>query len=175
MSDSMKQPRDELGHFVSLQLYIERILDEREKQTERIFSEREVSAEFKRIALKDALDEAKVTTFKALLEAKDSVALQLVDAKVAADERSSVMQQRIERLESGGAPFASRLDEGMRKLQSDVDVLNVSSVKAAVVESLRERQAQDALTQKRQIQYVGLAAIVSLFSTLLIAGLQYLG
>jgi len=34
MTDSMRQPRDENGQFVSLREYIERILDEREKATE---------------------------------------------------------------------------------------------------------------------------------------------
>ncbi|MEO6068103.1 MAG: hypothetical protein ABIQ41_09010 [Gemmatimonadales bacterium] len=138
-------------------------LTEREKALNERFTSQESNAEFKRISLKEALDEAKTTTERALTEAKANVEDRLLEAKVAADERGLVLQSRIEKLESGGAPFASRLDEGMTKLAGDVEKLNNNAVRAEVIEALRERQQEDVKTQRRQIRnlsYSTAAAIV---------------
>lgn len=147
---------------VTLREYIETILGEREKQTERVFAERETSAEFKRLALKDALDNAKITTDAAMEEAKRNVKTELDKAKIAADERGLVLQTRIEKLESGGAPFASRLDDGMTKLAEDVRLLNLSAVKQEVVQALRYKQDEDAKMQRRQARAAFATATVAL-------------
>lgn len=169
MADSMKQPRDENGSFVSLRDYITSIMSEREKQTERIFAERETSAEFKRLALKEALDEARVTTERALAEAKKSVAEQVDQAKNAADARALVLQTRIEKLESGGAPFASRLDDGIKKLEKDVAQLTTGAVRSEVVEALRKQQIDEAKAQKKQTRAALFAAGLSLIVSIIIA------
>jgi long-subunit acyl-CoA synthetase (AMP-forming) len=94
MTDSMHQPRDSNGQYVSLREFIERILDEKDK-----------SAEFKRVSLELALHEAKANIEKELGKAKD-----------AADKVSNELGKRISQLESGGAPFASRLDSSLEEL-----------------------------------------------------------
>lgn len=157
----MKQPRDRNGNTVSLRDYIETI-----------FAERETSAEFKRVALQEKVNEAKITTATAMQEAKDSVENRLLEAKIAADERGLVLQARIEKLESGGAPFASRLDEGMTKLQADVATLNSGAVRAEVVEALRARQEEDSQTQRRQLRLTGFAAITSFAISLVLLAIQ---
>lgn len=147
---------------------------EREKHLNERFTQQELAAEFKRAALKDALDEAKLTADRAGAAAKTNVEERLSEAKTAADERFLVLQTRTEKLESGGAPFASRLDDGIRKLNEDVATLNNNAVRAEVVEALRTRQEEDANTQKRQIKYIAIASAISLFSTLLVMAIALL-
>jgi hypothetical protein len=155
---------------VSDRQFLLAIMAEREKQTERIFAERESSAEFKRIALKEAVDEGKVTTQTALLEARATTEQKLVDAKTAADEREKVIQNRLDKLESGGAPFANRLDEGVTKLREDVDTLNTDAVRTKVLDALRVQQAEEAKQQKRQVRLAlltaGIAAAIAIAQAL---------
>jgi hypothetical protein len=161
------------GRFVSLRDYVESIFAEREKQMERVFAERESSAEFKRLALKEALDEARRSTERALAEAKDTVQAALQEAKTAADKAlaeakgaavsaAEVNRHRIELLESGGAPFASRLDESLTLLKQDVDVLKENMVRTTVLDALREQTIEEAKAQKRQIKYVFITAAIAL-------------
>lgn len=196
MTDSMKQPRDGEGHFVSLRDYVALAIHELEKSMDKTFAASETTAEFKRTSLATALAEAKATTDAALKAAADSVENKLVEAKTAADERGLVLQTRIEKLESGGAPFASRLDDGMRKLREDVDKietegtplairvqgivdgisrdvakLNTSAVKQEVVDALRVRQDEDLKAQKKQTRVAlisgGVALVLAVAETLL--------
>lgn len=175
----------ENGQFVSLRGHIESIMDEREKMTERVFADSEKAAEFKRVALEKALDRAKLDTDKAMVEAKAQVEQKLSDAKSAADkglsdaknaadEVNQTMKSRLDKLESGGAPFASRLDEGLTKLRSDVETLNTQSVKATVLDALREQAVQDTKAQKRQIKYIAIAAAGSFLTSLLLFVARYL-
>jgi hypothetical protein len=115
---------------VSLRDHVDRIFQEKEKLTVR---ERE-------------------TVEQALLEAKTSVEARLVEAKTAADTVQAGNVKRLDALESGGAPFASRLDESLTKVKDDVEVLNANLVKTTVLDALREQTVNDSLAQKRQIR-----------------------
>ena len=116
------------GRFVSVKEYVERIFDERE-----------AAADYKSLTLERALVEAKVTTERAMLEAANTVQTRLLEAKAAADERDGAMISRLDHLESGGAPFASRLDNSLNSLKTDVDVLKENMVKTTVLDALREQ------------------------------------
>jgi mRNA degradation ribonuclease J1/J2 len=161
--DSAGNVHGENGQFVSLRSYIEAILSEKEKQTE-----------FSRVQLERALVEARTTTERAMTQAAVEVEKRLVEAKVAADERAAVVQQRIDLLESGGAPFASRLDESLSKLKGDVDILNTNMVRTTVLDALREQTVAEAKAQKRQIRYIALAAAFSLVVSLILVGIRVL-
>jgi hypothetical protein len=154
---------DENGQFVSLRAYIEAILSEKEKQTE-----------FSRVQLEKALTQAAQTTERALVEARVTVEAKLVEAKAAADERANTQQKRIDLLESGGAPFASRLDESLTALKADVDVLKVNMVRTTVLDALREQTVAETKAQKRQIRYIAIAAAVSFALSLILIGVQVL-
>jgi hypothetical protein len=154
---------DESGQFVSLRSYIEAILLEKEKQTE-----------FSRIQLERALVEARATTERAMLEARATVEQRLLEAKVAADGVSAGLVDRLKLLESGGAPFASRLDESLTNLKEDVDVLKENMVRTTVLDALREQTVSEAKAQKRQIRYIAIAAGVSFVLSLILAGIQLL-
>lgn len=142
----------ENGQFISLEKHIEFALREREKQMERIFAERETSTEFKRVALESKVNDAKLTTATALQEQKLVTEQKISDAKNAADDVVKGVNTRLDKLESGGAPFANRLDEGLTKLRKDVDLLNVDSVRTKVLDALREQTAVDTKLQKRQVR-----------------------
>jgi hypothetical protein len=140
------------GRFVNLRDYVERIFDEREKATE-----------FARATLERALNEARVTTDRALAE-----------AKLAADERGLVLQRRIESLESGGAPFASRLDESMTTLKHDVSTLKENMVRTTALEELRKANGVAIEQQRRQLRLVFIAAAISFAFSLILTGTQLL-
>lgn len=146
---------DDLGRFVSVRDYVERIFAEKDKLSE---SQRET--------LERALVEARETTEKAMIEAKNTVEGRLVEAKTAADAVNTVMLKRVEQLESGGAPFASRLDASLTTLKEDVDILKDNMVRTTVLDALSEQAAQEARAQKRQIRNlfwsVGVTASVSI-------------
>lgn len=168
----MHQPRDEQGHFVSLRDYVALAIRELEKSVDKTFASNETTAEFKRASLATALAEAKATTDAALRAAAESVENKLIEAKTAADERGIVLQTRIEKLESGGAPFADRLNETTRKLQLEVEKLTTGAVKAEVVEALRDRQVEDAKAQKKQTRAALLAGGAALVLALIEAALR---
>jgi DNA repair exonuclease SbcCD ATPase subunit len=151
------------GRFVSLRSYVERIFDEKDR-----------AAEFARATLERALIEAKVTTERAMQEAKVTTDTRLAEAKAAADAVTTTVQKRIELLESGGAPFASRLDEGLTQLKADVDTLKENMVRTTVLDALREQTIQEAKTQKSQIRNIAIAAGLSFAISLVLIGLQLL-
>lgn len=192
--DSYGNVHDDNGQFVSLQAYIERIIDEREKQVERVFAERETSAEFKRVALKEALDAAKETTDKALLEAKLAVEQKLADTQASSNTRSEALLKRLDLLESGGAPFASRLDESLQslkadmetllgisvrkndsaylQLRADVEVLNKDAVRTKVLDALRVQTLEEQKSQKRQVRMAIYAAGFSFLASIILGVVQ---
>lgn len=161
---------DVSGNKVDLRDYVERIFDEREK-----------AAEFSRATLERALVEARTTTERAMQEARDNVAKALVEAKVAADERSNTMQKRIDTLESGGAPFASRLDDSITRLKGDVDTLKEGAVRQGALDALRQQQAEaieqqtaEIKQQRKQIRNIFIAAGLALGSSLVLVLVQLL-
>ena len=117
---------DHIGR-VSIRDYVERIFDEREKSVEK-----------DRVQIERAVAEAKITSEKALQ-----------DAKSAADQVSQGLAHRLTVLESGGAPFASRLDDSLKILKNDVDALKDEAVRST---ALREeaRAASNAVEQQRK-------------------------
>lgn len=151
------------GDDVPLREYVERIFDEREKANN--FRAKE--------------------TEKALLEARTSADRAIREAKEAADRVSAVLTKRIEQLESGGAPFASRLDESLQAMKVDVDilksgsvqkegeehvrlkhdvaVLNTDAVRSQVLDALREAQEAETKRTRKQVAIaVGLLALATL-------------
>ena len=152
------------GQFVSLRSYIEAILSEKEKQTE-----------FSRAQLERALVEARVTTERAMQEARLTVEQRLVEAKAAADEVAKGIVKRLDNLESGGAPFASRLDDGLKQLKADVDLLKEGAIKQGTIDELRKQQAIEIASQRKQIRLVFIAAAVSFGFSLILIGVQLLG
>lgn len=139
--DSAGNFHDENGRFVSIRDYIERIFDEKDKL-----------AASERATLQSALIEARTTTDRAMVEAKVTVENRLVEAKSAADEVTLGMVKRLDNLESGGAPFASRLDQSLTQLKDDVDTLKENMVRTTVLDALRQQTVEDAQAQKRQIR-----------------------
>lgn len=145
---------------------------------ERIFDEKDRAAEFQRQTLERALIEARTTAERAMQEAKSttdtareadrkSVEQRLVEAKVAADNVTKAIGERLKSLESGGAPFASRLDSSLTTLKGDVDVLKENMVKTTVLDALREKDAEETKAQKRRVLIVGITAGASLALTII--------
>jgi hypothetical protein len=163
-TDANGNYHDENGRFVSLRDYVEKIFDEKDK-----------SAEFARATLERALIEARTTTDRAMQEAKATTDKALAEAKTAADAVTATQAKRIELLESGGAPFASRLDESLTSLKADVDVLKVNMVRTTVLDALREQTVTEAKAQKRQIRYIAIAASVSFAFSLVLLAINLLG
>jgi hypothetical protein len=163
-TDANGNLHDENGRFVSLRDYIERIFDEKDR-----------SAEFARATLERALNEAKITTERAMQEAKATTDKALAEAKAAADAVTATQAKRIELLESGGAPFASRLDESLTQLKGDVDVLKNNMVRTTVLDALREQTINEAKAQKRQIRYIAIAAAVSFGFSLVLLAINLVG
>lgn len=170
--DQHGRSRNDNGQYISTKEFLLAKLVDLEKQIERVFAERKEADESKRVALESKVTEAKNTTAEAMKEAAESVKSKLDEAKDSADERALVLQSRIEKLESGGAPFASRLDDGMRKLQDDVEELNVGAVRAEVVNALKERQEKDAEEQKRQIKLIAIGTAFALMSSIILLGIR---
>ena len=139
------------GQFVSIKEFVLRI-----------FEEKEAAADYKSMTLERALVEAKVTTERAMLEAANTVQTRLLEAKAAADERDAAMMARLDQLESGGAPFANRLDNSLSVLKDDVDGLKENMVKTTVLDALREQTDLETRATKKQIKYIFVAAAVSL-------------
>jgi hypothetical protein len=151
------------GRFISIRDYVERIFDEKDKL-----------ATSQRTTLESALIEARSTTDRAMVEAKTTVENRLIEAKAAADAVTTVIVKRLENLEAGGAPFASRLDDSLNTLKNDVinlkqnlgpafeaehmqikkdvAVLNDQAVRTTVLDALRSKDLEDARSQKRQIR-----------------------
>jgi sugar-specific transcriptional regulator TrmB len=125
--DSMRQPRNGQGQWVSLKDHVDALLGERDKR----YDERLETTE-------KALEAALVTADKALAQAKS-----------ATDRATEILTKRVELLESGGAPFASRLDESLSDLKKDVDELNEGAVRTEVLEALRRQQQEEAQQQKK--------------------------
>ena len=134
---------------------------------ERIFDEKDRLSESQRETLERALVEARETTEKAMVEAKNTVEGRLVEAKTAADAVSLVILKRVEILESGGAPFASRLDESLSSLKEDVSVLKDNMVRTTVLDALREQTVMEAKAQKRQIKNLYVSVGVALMIAVL--------
>ena len=155
------------GHFVNIRDYVERIFEEKEKSSERDRVTLELALIEARSTTERAMQEAKVTVERALGEAAGSVQTRLLEAKAAADDRETQVVKRLENLESGGAPFASRLDQSITRLLSDVDGLKTNMVKTTVVEALREKGEEDIQAQRKQIKYIFIAAALSLALSLL--------
>ena len=143
---------DDKGLFISIRDYVDRI-----------FSEKDKLAESQRETLERALVEARETTEKAMVEAKTTVEARLVEAKSAADAVQVGNVKRLDNLESGGAPFASRLDESLTSLKNDVKVLNENMVRTTVLDALREQTVQETKAQKRQIKQLYFTVGVTLF------------
>lgn len=115
------------------------------------------------IADRETLVDSQFATLdKAIVEAKSSVEGRLVDAKTAADGVNTGIMKRVEVLESGGAPFASRLDESLADLKTDVGVLKENMVRTTVLDALREQNVADSKIQKRQIKLLGITVAVSI-------------
>jgi archaellum component FlaD/FlaE len=148
---------------VPVKEYIEAILEERKTQTE-----------FSRLQLERSVEQARETTEKAMNEARDTVEKRLLEAKTSADDVVTELQKRLALLESGGAPFASRLDQSLERLKGDVDSLNEGAVKTTVLDALREQTTEDAKQQKRSLKYVGLTAGAALVVGLIEVGVQLL-
>lgn len=133
---------------------------------DRIFAEKKETADAQRVTLEKRVDEAKDSTEKAMNEAKATVEARLVEAKNAADGVTSAITKRLDLLESGGAPFASRLDSSLTELKTDVDALNVNMVKTTVLDALREQTSTQILDQKRSIRNlfitVGVAVLIAI-------------
>ena len=144
---------------------------------ERIFTETDKLSESQRETLERALVEARETTEKAMIEAKTTVEGRLIEAKAAADAVQVGNVKRLDNLESGGAPFASRLDESLSTLKDDVDTLKENMVRTTVLDALREQTVQEARIQKRQIRNlywtVGGTVFVSMLGIMATIILQY--
>jgi hypothetical protein len=144
-------------HDVSERDFFERILGERR----RAHDEQHNAHDSKHIAEQQLLEFARRT-----LEAR-------VDAAAAnVEERDTVVASRLDKLESGGAPFASRLDESLKTLKQDVEDLKTRSVEQAALDGLRLQNTEAIAAQKRQIKYILVAAGLSLALALILVGIR---
>lgn len=150
--DNRGNYHDDKGHFINLRDYVDRIFEEKDRL-----------AESQRDTLERALVEARETTEKAMVEAKTNVESRLVEAKNAADAVQLIVVKRLDNLESGGAPFASRLDDSLNSLKKDVGVLKENMVRTTVLDALREQTVQEAKQQKRAIRNLYYSVAVTLF------------
>jgi len=150
--DSNGNYHDDKGLFISVRDYVERI-----------FSEKDRLAESQRETLERALVEARETTEKAMNKAAETVEGRLIEAKVAADAVQTGNVKRLDSLESGGAPFASRLDASQKALVEDVGVLKENMVRTTVLDALREQTLEDARQQKRSIKNLYITVGVTAF------------
>jgi hypothetical protein len=163
------------GRFVDMETYINRVVSDEFIRVDRIFEEKDKKAESDRQTLEKAVAEAKTTTERARQEDKLATDKALAEAKGAADAVSVTITKRIELLESGGAPFASRLDESLSQLKQDVDVLKENMVRTTVLDALREQTVTEAKAQKRQIRYIAIAAAISFAFSLILIAIQVVG
>lgn len=84
-------------------------------------------------------------------------------------ERRGALESRIQVLESGGAPFASRLDESLCTLKEDVEHLKEDAIRGETLASLRADAERDRVMQGRSIRIALIAAGASFaFSIILL-------
>jgi hypothetical protein len=80
--------------------------------------------------------------------------------------------RRLDTLESGGAPFASRLDDSLERLKQDVETLKIQSVEQTALDGLRQANTDAIAAQKRQIKYILITAGVALMLSLILFGIR---
>lgn len=115
-----------------------------------------------------AHDEGHKSDAHAMEFARRTLETALQEAKANVAETHEAVTRRLDILESGGAPFASRLDDSLNRLKSDVDILKAESVKVGVLE--QERHANTLLLeqQRRQIRGIFIAASASFIFSLVL-------
>lgn len=133
---------DTNNNGITVKEYITTILEERERVNQRYWASLE----------------------KYLATTKEEFSKDLDHAvEAAAQERKHIIDS-IKVLESGGAPFASRLDSDITRMKEDVDKLKVESVRNEVIEALRKKNEEEVKVQKRRtfvaIGSAGLALFV---------------
>jgi len=94
------------------------------------------------------------------------------DMKDALGEMVAGVKVRLDRLESGGAPFASRLDQGLTALKNDVDTLKTVAVRTEALNAVRDAGIEEAREQRRQIKLIVIGVGFSLLLSLVSAALQ---
>lgn len=152
------QPRrTSTGGGVSLRDYFERVLQERRREHE---------TEHR------AHDRQHETMQEVMDSAHNTLDVSIQDAKNRIGERHGEVVRRLETLESGGAPFASRLDDSLKTLKSDVETLKEKGVRQEAIEALRETQTKELAAQKKQLRLVLIAAGVSFAFSLILLGIQ---
>ena len=178
---------DENGRFVSLRDYIEDILKEdREQHSANHEREHAVAKEtaqrLERGVEASALriEDAVKTALKAVSETarihseahdKEHGAHERIHnvEKTQVDKAATQLLTRLEKLELGGAPFASRLDDSMLSLKADVAELKENMVRTGVLDDLTSRAIEDAKTQKRQLMYIAIGAGLSFMFSIILA------
>jgi len=144
--------------YVSDHDHFERILGERRRAHD---YEHESHAE-KHIAEQQLLDFARRTLEQAVADARHSV-----------DERTLELVRRLDILESGGAPFASRLDDSLTALKNDVGDLKTKSIEQGALDALRQANTDAIERQRKQIRLVIITAAASLVVSLILVGIQF--
>jgi len=145
------------GGRVSERDYFERILQERRRAHD---AEHGSHAE-KHVAETQAMDFARATLETAVADAKANV-----------NERNKEIIRRLDTLESGGAPFASRLDDSLERLKQDVEDLKIKSVEQTALDGLRQANTDAIAAQRRQIKYILLTAGIALALSLILFGIR---
>jgi chemotaxis regulatin CheY-phosphate phosphatase CheZ len=140
-------------------------------------------------------DEQHISEQQLLTFARETLESRVAEAANNVDERNKVIADRLDRLESGGAPFASRLDESLKTLKSDVetlksdgitsetfkslvsdvDSLKTEAVRQTALDTLRQQNSEKIESQRKQIKYVLIAAGLSFAISLVLLGVQVLG
>jgi len=154
------EDRRHSGGRVTERDYFERILQERRRSHD---------------AEHAAHDEQHKAQDEALGFARRTLEAAVTDAKGSVEERHDETTRRLDTLESGGAPFASRLDDSLVRLKADVDELKVQAVRTTALDTLRQQSAEKIEQQRKQIKYILIAAGLSLFVSLIVFGVQILG
>lgn len=158
----LPEPRISMAKYIDSRIKAERLL------TDRILNEKEKKTLADQATLSTALDKAALTATLALDKAAASTEKALAEAKAAADERGLVIQGRIEKLEAGGAPFASRLDDSLTRLKTDVETLKSESVASGALDELQRATKAEREESRRRLRLVIIAGVFGLVTNVVI-------
>jgi len=151
------EDRRHSGGRVTERDYFERILQERRRAHD---------------AEHSAHDEQHNAADEALGFARRTLEQAVADARQNVQDRHAEVVRRLDTLASGGAPFASRLDDSLSVLKSDVDSLKVKSIEQSALDALRQANTDAIERQRKQLRLVIVGASLSFVLSLILVGIQ---
>jgi len=151
------EDRRHSGGRVTERDYFERILQERRRAHD---------------AEHAAHDEQHNLANEALGFARRTLEQAVADARLNVQDRHAEVVRRLDTLESGGAPFASRLDDSLKTLKADVQSLKDRSIEQTAFDTLRQANTEAIERQRKQLRLVIVGASLSFVLSLVLVGIQ---